>query len=105
MPWRQGPGGPVGALESLVEADAEVFLEKRGEPDAGLVEELRRDPGVEDVGGAETVLAIEQAEVVIGVVKDDLDGGVGKEIAANSARPTARGSTTAVSLREEVCRR
>jgi hypothetical protein len=45
------PAGPVGPLEALVEGDALILLEKRGEPDAGLVEQLGGDPGVEEVRG------------------------------------------------------
>ena len=44
---RERPRRPVGALEALVEPHAEVLLEQRGQPDAGLVQQLRRDPGVE----------------------------------------------------------
>ena len=44
---RERPCGPVGALKTLVEPDAEVLLEQGCEPYSRLVEELCGDAGVE----------------------------------------------------------
>ena len=75
---RQWPGRPVRPLEALVEPDAHVFLEQRRQADAGLVEQLRGDPRVEDRGGAEAVLAVQEAEIVVRVVEDDLHLRIGQ---------------------------
>ena len=64
---------PVRALEALVQFHAGVFLEQRCEADAGFIEQLRGDPGVEKIGCVEPVITIQNAQVVIGVVKNDLD--------------------------------
>jgi hypothetical protein len=78
---------PVSALELLVQLHPEVLFEQRREPDARLVEELRRHSRVEERTGAESILALEEAEVVIRIVEDDLD----RRVAQQGAEPAEIG--------------
>ena len=48
---------------------------------------------------------MQQAQVVVGVVEDDLDRRVGQQLAERAEPSIASGSTTAVSSREEICSR
>src|SRR6185503_11360437 len=66
-------------LVLLVEFDARVLLEQRGESDRGLPGKLSGDTGIEQSHGVETVVAVEDAKVVVGVMKDFLDIGVAQE--------------------------
>ncbi len=72
-PLRQRPHRPVGALVLLVELHAEVPLEQRGEAERAEAQKLRRDARVEDVADVPLVVLLEQTQIVVGVVKDDLD--------------------------------
>ena len=72
-PLRQRPHRPVGALVLLVELHAEVPLEQRGEAERAEAEQLRCDARVEDVADVPAVVLLEQTQIVVGVVKDDLD--------------------------------
>ena len=76
---RERAGGPVGALVLLVEGHAEVLLEQCREADPRLVEKLGGDPGVEEPRGANAVLPLEEAQVIVGVVEDDFDPRVGQQ--------------------------
>ena len=72
-PLAQRPQRPVRALMLLVELHAEVALEERGQPERLEAEQLRGDPGVEDVADVPAVILVQEAEVVVRIVKDDLD--------------------------------
>ena len=54
------------------------FSSSAASPTPGSLSKLRCDPRIEDAGGAEAVLAIEEAEVVVRVVEDDLHFGIGQ---------------------------
>ncbi len=67
---RQRPLGPVGALELLVELNAEVLVDERSEPQRRLAGQPRGDHGVEQAVDASAVGAVEHPEVVVGAVQD-----------------------------------
>jgi len=70
------PARPVRALELLVEMHTDVLVEQRSQPDGGLAQQLRGDPGVEDALRMKAAITIEQSEVVVRVVEDHLDAGI-----------------------------
>jgi hypothetical protein len=65
-------------LIALVQPHLQVLLQQRGKPDTRLIQQLGGDAGIEEVGCAEPILEIQQPEVIVGVVKNDLDVGVGQ---------------------------
>ena len=65
-----GALGPVGFLAGLVDGNAEVVLEQRGEPDARPAEQLGGEHGVEDALGPEAVEVVEQPQVEIRIEKE-----------------------------------
>ena len=73
MPGGERAHRPVGALVLLVELHPEVLLEQRGEPDRRNAEELGGDTSVEQARDAPAVVLPQEAQIVVGVVKDDLD--------------------------------
>ncbi len=73
-PGRQWPERPVGALKFLLQFDAEVPLQQRGEPERADPQELGGDSGVEDILRACSVVLSQQPQVVIGVVENDFGG-------------------------------
>jgi len=76
---RQRPPRPVGSLVLLVELHGEVLLEQCRQPYRGLTEELRRDARVEQPPRAHPVVAVQDPQVVVGVVEDHLDRGIGED--------------------------
>src|SRR5690606_16824369 len=70
---------PVGALVLLVELHAEVLLQQTRQPDLRLTENLRGKLRVEEMRDAYAVVAGEKAQIVIGVVQDDLDRVTGEQ--------------------------
>ena len=70
---RQRAHAPVGALVLLVQLEPEVLLQQRRKAEGGEAEELRRDPRVEDVRHPPAVVLVQEAQVVVSVVKDDFD--------------------------------
>src|SRR6185503_4106226 len=83
---RERPHGPVGALMLLVELETEVSLEKRGEPERLEPEQLRGDAGVENVPNVPTIILVQQSQIIIRVVKHDLDAGILEQTAESSGR-------------------
>ncbi len=73
--WGDGPRGPVGLLAGLVDRDAEMVLQERGEADARAPEQLRGQHGVEDALRPEARKIVQQAEVEIAPVHDEVLGG------------------------------
>ena len=69
---RDGTLGPVGFLAVLVERDAKMLLEERGEADAVAAEELRRQHGVEDAFRPEAAEVVQQAQIEIAPVHDEV---------------------------------
>jgi hypothetical protein len=65
----------------LVELHAKVPLEERREPEGLESQQLRRDARVEDVRDAPAIILVEQSQVVVSVVKHDLDRGVLEQLA------------------------
>ena len=65
----------------LGEPDTDVLLEERGQPDRGLGGQLGCDPRVEQAPGPELVVAVQDSQIVIGVVEDFFDLGVGEQAA------------------------
>ncbi len=57
----------------LVELDVKVLLEKRREAERFYAEKLSGYPRIEDVRDAPAVILPQQAQVIIRVMKDDLD--------------------------------
>ena len=76
---RQRPQRPVGFLVLLIELHAHVLLEQRRQPDGRLGGELGGDAGVEQIDRAKSVVPVEHAQVVVGVVKRLFDGRVGEQ--------------------------
>ncbi len=64
---------PVGALMLLVELHAEVALEEGRQAEAPNPEDLRRHSRVEEVRRMPAVVLMQEPQVVVGIVKDDLD--------------------------------
>ena len=92
----------------LLELDPEKALQQRSPAEGANAEQLRRHARVEDVADLPTVIALQEAKVVIGVVKDDLDGGILQHAAPSSVGDADResaGSITAVVSRVESWRR
>src|SRR5205085_2424299 len=69
----QRPARPVGLLVLLGEPHAHVLFEQRGEPDRWLARELGGDTGVEQPARPEAVVAVQDPQVVVGIVEDLLD--------------------------------
>ena len=65
---------PIGLLAVLVEDDAEVLLQQAGEADAGVVEQLRRQHGVEQALRAKLTQVPQQADVEIASVHQQVLG-------------------------------
>ena len=59
----------------LVEVDAEILLEQRGEAEARDVEQLRGEHRVEHAERAEIAELAQQAQVVVAAVHDEVLGG------------------------------
>jgi hypothetical protein len=78
---------PIGTLEFLVELHAEVALEERGEAKALDAEQLRGEPGVEDVANQPAVILAQEAQVVVSVVKDDFDPGILEQLTQRRRLP------------------
>ena len=76
---REGALRPVSALKVLVQDHPEILLEQGAQPHSWFAEELRRDPGVEEPVGPKSVISIQRSEIVVGVVEQDLDIGVGEQ--------------------------
>src|SRR5205085_1265468 len=70
---RQRRARPVGLLVLLGELHAHVLFEQRGEPDRWLARELGGDTGVEQPARPEAVVAVQDPQVVVGIVEDLLD--------------------------------
>jgi hypothetical protein len=64
---------PVGSLESLVELDIDMLLEQRSQSDGVLARQLGGEARVEQIPALKPVVAVEYAEIVVSIVKDDLD--------------------------------
>jgi hypothetical protein len=65
----------------LGEAHPQVFLEQRRQADGGLADQLRGNACIEQTTPAIPVVAIQNAHVVIGVVKHLLDTGITQQSA------------------------
>ncbi len=78
-PGRQGALRPIGLLMRFRQLHAGIFLEQGREADRGFAHQLRRDPRVEQVLGMEAVIAVENAQIVVGVVEDLLDLRIGQQ--------------------------
>ena len=53
----------------FLELHAQVLLEQRRQSDSGLAGELCRDTGVEQVNRMKAVVAVEHAQIIVGVVE------------------------------------
>ena len=78
--FAQGPQAPVRALEFFGEGHAVIVVDGRGQAQSLGAQEAPRDHGVEEVGEAEAVVALEAEHVVLAGVEDLLDAGVGGEL-------------------------
>ena len=78
---REGTLRPVGPLVRFGKLHSNVLFEQGCEADGGFAGELRGDARIEQGGGPKAVIAIEDAEVVVGVVEYLLHGGVGQQLA------------------------
>jgi hypothetical protein len=92
---------PVGALMLLLELEPEEALEQRGEPEGADPGELRGDARVEDVPDVPAIVLREEAQVVVGVVKDDLD----LRVLEHAAEGFRRADRQRVDDRRRVARR
>ena len=68
-------------MEPLVEPHSEILLEQARQTHPRLVQQLGGDPGIEHAGGAETVFAIQQSQIVVRVMEHDLDVWISQHLA------------------------
>ena len=61
---------PIRFLRALLQSDGEIFRDKIAEPKLLCPNESRRDHGVEDCRRHEAVAFAQQAQIVVGTVKD-----------------------------------
>ena len=72
---------PVGLLVLLGELHAGVLFQERGEADRRLAGELGRDARVKQPPRPESVVTVENSQVVVRVVEDLLDFRIGEQLA------------------------
>src|SRR3954452_23888094 len=70
---RQRTRRPVSSLVAFVEPYPEILLQEGRQSYARFVQELCRNPGVEQIGAAKPILMGQESEVVVGIVEYDLD--------------------------------
>src|SRR5262252_942977 len=90
-PLGQGTHRPVGALVLLVQLHAEVALQQRGQAERPQTQKLRGDARVEDVPDLPLVVLLQKSQVVVGVVKNDLDPGILEDSSEGGRLPDGYG--------------
>src|SRR5688572_23595444 len=75
---RQRALRPVGALMFFLECDAQIFFDERTQAKRLLPDELRGNLGIEKTVDRQSEIATEQAQVVVGIVENNLRFPLGK---------------------------
>ena len=69
--------GPIGFLRTLLQFDAEVFLDQVAEPKLPQAKQARGQHGIEDGAGHELVVLAQEPQVVVRAVHDQFVAGQG----------------------------